>query len=42
MLFEGAKMCELFLTLGQIQKQQMEIAIYEAQQEKENEQEAEL
>lgn len=34
-------MCELFLTLGQIKRQQMEIAIYKAQQNQDTEQEAE-
>lgn len=34
-------MCELFLTIGQIKRQQLEIDIYESKRKKEAEQEAE-
>ena len=34
-------MCELFLTIGEIQRQQMEMEIYRVNQENEKEQEAE-
>ena len=34
-------MCELFLTIGQIKRQQLEIDIYESGRKKEAEQEAE-
>jgi hypothetical protein len=34
-------MCELFLTIGEINRQQMEMEIYRVNQENEKEQEAE-
>jgi len=32
------KMCEIFVTLGQIERQRLDIARYEAQKAKENDQ----
>jgi hypothetical protein len=43
LLFYGpGNMCERFLTIEQIKKQQMEIEIYEAKRKKEAEKEAKL